>query len=169
MNNRFLRIYIASSYRHMNAVQMLYLLIQEKVCPRVNFLDWTVKATPPAGLTAAERRAWMDTDHGGEVFTFCRDACASADLVIYYGESGQDVGVEVGIALNSGVEVIGLASPLESPGLMLHGAVDVWARDVQHLLALIYERLNDKAKIEGGVCRVCTMMDCRHDRCHRVY
>lgn len=118
------RVYVAASYRHIHAVRLLYAALK-RLCADIEILDWTAHATPPEGLTAAERRAWMDTDHGGEVYRFCRDACGSADLVIYVGASGQDAGVEVGIAHGSGVEVIGLAGPLESRGLMLHGAVSL--------------------------------------------
>ncbi len=158
------KIYVAASYRHLHAVHLLYGLVREKLCPRVEFLDWTAKATPPPGLSVQKRRLWMDTNHGGEVFSFCRDACGSADLVIYYGDSGQDVGVEIGMANTSGVEVIGLAGPLESPGLMLHGAVDVWATSVEHLLVLIYERIKFVGTdSEGKRCQQCTMFGCEHD------
>lgn len=142
-------IYVAASYRHMHAVRMLYAALR-RLCPTVNILDWTAHATPPEGLTAAERRAWMDADHGGEVFRFCRDACASADLLIYYGGSGQDAGVEVGMANGAGVEVIGLAGPLESPGLMLHGAVSVWAKDTDELLAMVRDRIEAKRTLENS-------------------
>lgn len=101
-------------------------------------LDWTEKATPPPGLAPAERRIWMDTDQeGGQVYKFCRDACVNADIVVYYGESGQDAGVEVGIASASGTPVLGIRGPLEGPGLMLHGAADVWAEDVGDALDLL--------------------------------
>ena len=129
-------IYIAASYRHLHAVRMLTALIRD-VCPGVTILDWTTLATPPEGLTTAERRAWMDTDHGGRVYDFCAQACTSADLVIYLGASGQDAGVEVGMARAAGVPVLGVRGPLEAPGLMLHGAVGVWCLDVEHALCVI--------------------------------
>lgn len=136
-------VYVAASYRHMHAVRMLYAAMR-RVCSRIDILDWTAHATPPEGLNAAERRAWMDADHGGEVYRFCRDACTHADLLIYYGGSGQDAGVEVGMAHGAGVEVIGLAGPLESPGLMLHGAVSVWAKSADELLFMVRDRIEIK-------------------------
>lgn len=150
-------VYVAASYRHLHAVRLLYAALKRE-CPMITILDWTAHATPPAGLNAAERRAWMDADHGGQLYAFCRDACASADLLIYLGASGQDAGVEVGIAQNAGVEAIGLAGPLESPGLMLHGAVNAWAQDTEELVNMVRERALEKMELEGTDCADCA--DC---------
>lgn len=137
-------IYIAASYRHLHAVRLLAAHIRD-LCPGVNILDWTKLAVPPDGLSAAERRSWMDTNHGGTVYDFCAQACTSADLVVYLGASGQDAGVEVGMARAAGVEVIGLAGPLESPGLMLHGAVGRWVADVEELVGIVVRRFYEQA------------------------
>lgn len=119
-----LRVYIAASFKHLHGVRLLARELERLGC---EILDWTAKAVPPPGLTPAQRRIWMDTDQaGGQVYEFCRNACQTADLVIYYGESGQDAGVEIGLAAASGVPVLGIRGPLEGAGLMLHGAVDTW-------------------------------------------
>lgn len=135
-----LKVYIASSFRHLHAVRLLGLAMRAM---GYELLDWTEKATPPEGLNAAERRAWMDTDHGGDVFVFCERACREADFVIYLGASGQDAGVEVGLARGSGVPVLGVRGPLESPGLMLYGAADVWVENVEDALALLQQTVHD--------------------------
>lgn len=127
-------IYIASSFKNLYAVQLLAAELQNAGCV---VLDWTEKATPPSGLSPSERRVWMDTDHGGSVFSFCETACRNADLVIYLGASGQDAGVEVGIARGAGVPVLGIRGPLESPGLMLHGAVMRWVEQITDIRPLI--------------------------------
>ena len=159
-------LYIAASYRHLHAVQMLMALIRD-VCPGVNIFDWTEQATPPAGLTAAQRRAWMDSPTGEDlgggrpVFDFCRAASTSADIVIYYGESGQDAGVEIGMAAAAGATVLGLAGPLESPGLMLHGAISQWAASVPDLLILIEALVRCKADLQAPpVCDFCPVTGC---------
>lgn len=122
-------IYVAGSFKHKHGVRLLGRELQGMGC---RMLDWTEKAVPPPGLTPSERRIWMDTDRaGGEVYAFCRDACLAADLVIYYGASGQDAGVEVGLAAGAGVPVLGIRGPLEGPGLMLHGAVTAWVDCVE--------------------------------------
>lgn len=131
-----LRVYIASSFRHLHAVRLLGQAMRSM---GYELLDWTEKATPPDGLNAAERRAWMDTDHGGEVFAFCEHACRNADFILYLGASGQDAGVEVGLAHGNGVPVMAIRGPLESPGLMLYGACDVWVESVEDALALLQQ------------------------------
>lgn len=128
-------VYIAASFRHMHAVRLL-----GRELEKLGFiiLDWTARAAPPPGLTPAQRRIWMDTDQdGGQVFAFCRNACSEADLVIYYGASGQDAGVEVGLAAASGVPILGIRGPLEAPGLMLHGAATVWVDSIEGALEIL--------------------------------
>lgn len=131
---RDLKVYIAASFRHLHAVRLLGLAMRRM---GYSLLDWTELAKPPDGLTPAQRRAWMDTDHGGEVFTFCENACRQADFVVYVGASGQDAGVEVGLARASGVPVLGIRGPLEAPGLMLYGAGSVWVESVEAALDLL--------------------------------
>lgn len=130
-----IRVYIAASFKHMHGVRLLGRELARMGCV---ILDWTAKATPPQGLTPAQRRIWMDTDQdGGQVYEFCRDACQTADLVIYYGASGQDAGVEIGLAAASGAPVLGIRGPLESPGLMLHGAVSAWVEDAESAIETV--------------------------------
>lgn len=129
------KVYIAASFKHMHAVRLIG---RELRSMGYTVLDWTEKATPPPGLSPSQRREWMDTDvEGGQVFAFCKDACLCADIVVYFGESGQDAGVEVGIACGAGVPVLGVRGPLEAPGLMLHGAVRVWVANVEEALELL--------------------------------
>lgn len=130
-----LTVYIAASFKHMHAVRLLGRELRALGC---RILDWTEKAVPPPGLSPAQRRIWMDTDRdGGQVFAFCREACLNADMLIYLGASGQDAGVEVGLACGAGVPVLGIRGPLEAPGLMLHGAMAVWAESVEDAVDLL--------------------------------
>lgn len=135
-----LNIYIAASFRHLHGVRLLGKEFSRLGC---NIFDWTAKAAPPPGLTPAERRLWMDTDRaGGEVYSFCRQACIAADLLVYYGASGQDAGVEVGLASAAGVPILGIRGPLEAPGLMLHGAVAAWVDSIEEAIAVVCSLTN---------------------------
>ena len=141
-----LRVYIASSFRHLHTVRLLG---RELRAMGYELLDWTEKAKPPEGLTPAERRAWMDTDHGGVVFAFCEQSCREADFLIYLGGAGQDAGVEVGMARAWKVPVLGIRGPLEAPGLMLYGAVDVWVENVEDALDLLLAIAEDARNTSG--------------------
>ncbi len=136
-----LKVYIASSFKNIHAVRLLAKNMQSM---GYEILDWTLKATPPEGLNASQRREWMDTDHGGEVFVFCANACREADFIVYLGTSGQDAGVEVGIAFGSGKPVLGIRGPLESPGLMLYGACTCWVEHIEHALQILKEIIQYK-------------------------
>jgi hypothetical protein len=128
-------IYIAASFKHKHGVRLLG---RELCALGCRILDWTEKAVPPSGLTPLERRIWMDTDrNGGQVYNFCKNACLTADMLVYYGASGQDAGVEIGLAAGAGVPVMGIRGPLEGPGLMLHGAVTHWVDSVEECLDVI--------------------------------
>lgn len=130
-------IYTASSFRNLHAVCLFHAALRAEV-PGIQILDWTEKAAPPEGMTPAQRREWFDTEQdGGQVYDFCRDACQNADLVVYFGAAGQDAGVEVGMAAAAGVPVLGIRGPLEAPGLMLHGAVGLWVRDVHRAIVAV--------------------------------
>ena len=137
-----LTIYVAGSFKHKHGVRLLGRELRGMGC---HILDWTEKAVPPPGLTPIERRIWMDTDrNGGQVYNFCHKACIKADLVIYYGASGQDAGVEVGLAAGAGVPVLGIRGPLEGPGLMLHGAVSHWVDSAEEALEAVAALLRHK-------------------------
>jgi len=127
-----MKIYIASSARNMHGVQLLRDSLAER---GHKLLDWTAYAPPLADhLSPEARRAALDSDERGEIFTFCSAACMEADLLIYLGAAGQDAACEVGMAYAAKVPVWGLAAPTEKPGLILTRAVTEWFPDVKALL-----------------------------------
>ncbi len=136
-----MKVYIASSFKNIHAVRLLAKQMQEM---GYEILDWTKKATPPEGLNANQRREWMDTDHGGEVFNFCAKSCQLANLIVYLGTSGQDAGVEVGMAFAYNKPILAIKGPLESPGLMLYGAGTIWVEHIEQALQILQEIIYSK-------------------------
>lgn len=134
-----LTLYTAASFRLLQAVQLFHDALRVRM-PDIQILDWTQKATPPPDFTPEERRRWFDSERtGGQVYEFCADACRHADIVVYLGASGQDAGVEVGLAAGAGTPVLGVRGPLEAPGLMLHGAVGLWCYDIQEAMHVLVQ------------------------------
>ena len=127
-----LTIYIASSFSNFHAVRLLTDRLSNE---GHTVLDWTRKAPPlPPGMPVDERRAMLDADERGEIFRFCSEACACADLLVYLGPAGQDAACEVGMAWVSGIPVYGLRGRLEAPGLILGRAVSRWFDDADDLM-----------------------------------
>ena len=114
-----MKFYIASS--HDNLAQLLPL--RDALLERGHIVyDWTnLLPRIPKGATKAQRKRLLDEDKTGKTFSFCSEAAGSVDVVIYLGQSGQDTGVEIGIAFGSGVPVVGILAKGEQAGLMLKG------------------------------------------------
>lgn len=134
-----LTLYTAASFRLLHPVRLFHEVLRARI-PDIQILDWTAKASPPPDFTPEERRRWFDSPRtGAQVYEFCADACANADVVVYLGASGQDAGVEVGLAAGAGTPVLGVRGPLEAPGLMLHGAAGLWCCDIQEAVHVIVQ------------------------------
>ena len=130
-----MKIYIASSFKNLHGV---HLLRNELAKRGHTVLDWSALAPPlPDDMPLDARRALLDSDERGEIFDFCEQACQEADTVIYMGPAGQDAAAEVGIAYASNVRVLGLAGPLEAPGLILSRCVSQWFANIGDLLAAV--------------------------------
>lgn len=147
-------VYTAASYRHLHAVRLFLRLLRDN--SNISILDWTSQPLPSSDFSPARRREWMDSDPSGQAFAFCRNACANADVVVYLGESGQDAGVEVGMAYAFGTPVLGVRGPLEAPGLMLHGAVSLWTDSV-------HEAVHALTHAETALRNGTPLTNCRSD------
>ena len=119
-------IYICSSASNLEAIRALR---DELVLAGHTVPDWTPFLPEPGPYFNMRK----DHDPDGKIFAFCSQACGSSDLVIYLGPSGQDAGVELGIAETAGVPIWGIIGRGEAPGLMVKGCVDKWFTDTDHL------------------------------------
>lgn len=126
-----MRIYIAASWKHQHAVEMLTERLEDM---GHSVLSWLREGRPEeAFLSRLELAAFIHSDDGRRIFHFCADSATGADLVIYLGPSGCDAWAEVGAAHGAGVTVLGLLAKAEEVGLMRH-MVHCWYRSVAELL-----------------------------------
>jgi len=132
-----MRIYIAASWKHQHAVEML---TERLELMGHEILSWLREGRPEeAFLSRLELTAFINSEDGNRIFRFCVDSATKADLVIYLGPSGCDAWAEVGAAHGSGVPVLGLLAKAEDVGLMRH-MVDEWFSSVNGLLEAVKKR-----------------------------
>lgn len=117
-----MQIYIASSWQRIYTVRMLTKALEAQ---GHTVLDWT-KSIPTIDGRVAIRKEWFNTYKSQKVFQFCAEACARVDLVIYLGQSGSNTGIELGIAYNAGVPIIGIKGLLKETDLMLNNVITEW-------------------------------------------
>lgn len=129
-----MRIYIAASWKHQHAVEMLTEQIESR---GHEVLSWLREGRPEeAFLSQRELTAFINSDDGKKVFEFCANSATQADLLVYLGPSGCDAWSEVGAAYGSGVPIFGLIAKSEQVGLMRH-MVKNWYSSVNELMLAI--------------------------------
>ena len=132
-----MRIYIAASWKHQHAVEMLTERLEST---GHQVLSWLREGRPEeAFLSRLELAAFIGSDDGRRIFNFCVDSATQADLVIYLGPSGCDAWAEVGAAHGAGRPVLGLLAKNEDVGLMRH-MVHAWYSSVTDLLQAVEAR-----------------------------
>lgn len=129
-------LYIATSFSREDDVRRLHNAIQE-VAPAVQILDWTTlekpSSIPPPTMVQPERNPYVEKSF----FSFCAEACRSADLVICYWDSRPETSVQVGIAYGAGTPVLGIRSRQEAVTPMLASCLDCWLDNSHAVPALI--------------------------------
>lgn len=128
----YMKIYIASSWKHKHGVEMLTTLLRDA---GHEVISW-IENCSHEGAEGFVFWDWFKTDEADECFMFDIQGAMTSDLVIYYGNAGKDACIEIGAAYGSGVEVIGLHSKGEDMGLMSK-IISHWFSDYRLLLAYI--------------------------------
>ncbi len=129
-----MRIYIAASWKHQHAVEMLTARLERS---GHEILSWLREGRPEeAFLSSRELVAFINSTEGRRVYDFCVRSATTADLLIYLGPSGCDAWAEVGAAHGAGVPVLGLLAKSELVGLMRH-MVHSWYNSVESLLEAV--------------------------------
>lgn len=129
-----MRIYIAASWKHQHAVEMLSERLEAE---GHEILSWLREGRPEeAFLSKTELANFIYSDDGARIFDFCASSATGADLLVYLGPSGCDAWAEVGAAYGSGVPILGLLAKSEDVGLMRH-MVREWHSSVRDLLEAV--------------------------------
>lgn len=129
-----MRIYIAASWKHQHAVEML---TEKLELAGHEVLSWLRQGRPEeAFLSKLELTAFINSQDGRRIFEFCATSATTADLLIYLGPSGCDAWAEVGAAYGAGVPIFGLVAKSEEVGLMRH-IVQAWHASVNDLLRAV--------------------------------
>ncbi len=129
-----MRIYIAASWKHQHAVEMLTERLEEA---GHTVLSWLREGRPEeAFLSRRELAHFINSPEGKRVFDFCAGSATGCDLVVYLGPSGCDAWAEVGAAYGMGLPVLGLLAKSEEVGLMRH-MVRSWHRSVTELMTAV--------------------------------
>ncbi len=140
-----MRVYIAASFKHQHAVEMLTDKIEGL---GIEVLSWLREGRPEeAFLSRRELEHFILSPEGIRVFKFCANSATQADLVIYLGPSGCDAWAEVGAAYGAGVPILGLLAKAEEVGLMRH-MISGWCVSIEELLGNVLEL---KKRLESAV------------------
>lgn len=126
-----MKIYIAASWKHQHAVEMLTERLEDM---GHEILSWLREGRPEeAFLSKKDLDAFIKSDIGKQVFDFCVTSVRNADLIIYVGPSGCDAWAEIGMAYGMGKPIYGLLAKSEDVGMMRHMIIE-WFQSVSSLL-----------------------------------
>ena len=131
-----MKIYIAASWKHQHAVEMLTELLEAE---GHTILSWLREGRPEeAFLSNKDLDNFIKSDVGKSVFDFCVSSVNAADLIIYIGPSGCDAWAEIGAAFGMGKTIFGLKAKSENVGMMRH-MIRRWFSSVSELLQNVKE------------------------------
>lgn len=117
-----MKIYIAASWKHQHAVEMLTALLREKGHEIMSFVEnnhgeqKAHEATKDGKPIPFDEWCW--SERGTKSFVFDTKNAMESDLVVYIGPSGKDAAAEIGMAYGRGVPIHGLYAKGEDFGLM---------------------------------------------------
>lgn len=134
-----MKIYIAASWKHQHAVEMLTELLRDRGHEVFSFVEnnhgeqkahEAIKDGKPIPFDE-----WVWSDRGTKSFAFDTKHAMESDLVIYIAPSGKDAAAELGMAYAKGVKILGLHAKGEDFGLMRR--IIEWTNDYRQLLGLV--------------------------------
>ena len=137
-----LTVYVAASWKHQVAVELLTDELRRRGCRVLSFVENNHGEQKGHAALAEDGRPipfdeWVWSDRGFRSFGYDTGGATGADLVIYLGPSGTDAWAEVGAAWATGVPIVGLWCKGEQAGLMRR--MVTWTQDVHELLGALRE------------------------------
>lgn len=136
-----MKIYITSSWKNQHAVEMLTVLLREKRCDVISFVEKAICDEGRSEITF-DVEEWIHSENGEEKFLYDLEGATTSNLLIYIGPSGTDAWAEVGAAWASGVSIWGLWAKGEQAGLMRR-MVSCWFHGVEDLIESLDDLLAD--------------------------
>lgn len=111
-----MKIYIASSWKNVHAVELLTAELRKMGHEIVSFVENNFYELDVAKKVGFDQ--WINSEGGAQAFVFDTTGATTSDLVIYIGPSGKDAAAEVGAAWSKGIPILGLYAKGEDFGLM---------------------------------------------------
>jgi hypothetical protein len=110
-------IYIAASWKHQHAVEMLTTIFREKGFDVKSFVENSFNENYSVH-TPMPFEEWMKSDGARRAFIYDTTNAMQSDAIVYIGPSGKDAACELGMAYASGKPIFGLWAKGEDFGLM---------------------------------------------------
>ncbi len=137
-----MKIYIASSWKNVHAVEMLTSLLRDKEHKVLSFVENNY-GEGPGSVKHIDFEKWVGTENADSSFKYDTDGATKSDLVIYISPSGTDAWAEVGAAWASGVPIFGLYAKGEQSGLMRKMMMG-WGQRYQDILDWVDQMAESK-------------------------
>ena len=117
-----MKIYIAASWKHQHAVEMLTTFLRERECEVKSFVENNHGEQKAHEATKDGKPIpfddWCWSERGTKSYEFDTHWAMNSDLVVYVGPSGKDAAFECGAAFGRGVPLFALHAKGEDFGLM---------------------------------------------------
>lgn len=131
-----MNIYIAASWKHQHAVEMLTHLLRERGHIIFSFVENNYEEDHAPGPDSFDFEKWVNTENAYKCFEYDTTSARDCDVCIYLAPSGKDAAAEVGIAFANKKYIIGLWAKGEDFGLM-RKMITTWCRRYEEVIALI--------------------------------
>lgn len=128
-----MQIYIAASWKHQHAVEMLTKLIRDKGHTVISFVEDGLKRE----WSEEPFEKWMKTESAQEAFEHDSKGAIFSDVTVYIGPSGKDAAAECGMAYAAGKLLIALWAKGEDFGITRKMFADRWCGRYTEVLELI--------------------------------